>query len=81
MTGPTTELWRVLDDHPAAPAHLVTLPNGPTVTACGWRCSPGKLITRAEMFTHRFACTNCMRHAKRQRAIGAEVRDNRGGRA
>lgn len=79
MTASTTELWRVLDDHPAAPAHLSAYQG---VTACGWRCSPGKLITRTEMLTvHRFACGACLRHAKRQLVIGAVVRDNRGGRA
>jgi len=78
VTAPTEELWRVLDDHPAAPGHLVRVPG---VTACGWRCSDGKLISRAELYTHRFACTNCMRHAKRSVVIGNTVRDNRGGRA
>jgi hypothetical protein len=53
----------------------------PLRTACGWACSPGKLITRAEMLTHRFACTNCMRHAKRSVLIAEQVHDNRGGRA
>lgn len=80
MTAPTAELWRVLDDHPSSPAHLVARPD-PLRTACGWACSTGKRIDRAEMFTHRFACTNCMRHAKRSVLIGEQVRDNRGGRA
>lgn len=81
MTAPTTELWRVLDDHPAAPAHLVASHGGSVKTACGWRCSPGMFISRADLMARKFACTNCMRHAKRQLFIGAEVRDNRGGRA
>ncbi len=81
MTNPAAELWRVLDDHPASPAHLVALTNGRTVTACGWRSTAGKFIDRAEMLTHHFACTNCLRHAKRSVLIGADVRDNRGGRA
>lgn len=80
------ELWRVLDDHPAAPGHLVrqTIGDARCVTACGWATrAPGQFIDRAELFArHRFGCRFCMRAAKWSDSVMAQARtSNMGGRS
>jgi hypothetical protein len=84
MTAPTAELWRVLDDHPAAPAHLVRRrdeSSNTVVTACGWQPKfTGMLISREQLLAKSlFGCTCCLRHAKRSVLIAEQVHDSRGG--
>lgn len=61
-----TELWRIADHTPAAPAHLVVWQQaGVTVMACKWVPTiDGLYVGRHEMFSHRFACRKCMTVAK-----------------
>ena len=61
------EWWRVADDSPISPAHLVIYQReGVRATACNWVPNrPGILRTRAEMLAgHRFACSKCLRSVR-----------------